>query len=517
MKELVFFVYSIIITISIKAQLPEDVLRYSFQPINSSARIQAVGGAMGSLGGDISAMYVNPAGLGFYKTREVFLTPTWNMKGVKSSYRGMDEQRYNNSFGIGPIGIAGSFGLGYSKPNTSLNFSIGVTQTANFRNIISYKGLNNFSSASEQYAEEIAKSGLSIDDIIKSPQYAFGSSLALDTYLTDTVSSGGITKVKSLPEYLLENGQAILQENRIETSGSMNELAIAVAINKNDKWFFGGTLGIPFVNYKQITDYKESDPSGNTTNKFGYYELHDELRTTGAGVNLKLGAIYKPAEFIRIGLAFHTPTIMSMLDRRNTTMTTDTENGANGVYTSSSSKFTPDGLEGRTSYLNITPWKAILSASYVFREIEDVRKQRAFVTADVEYVGYNSASFHTSGESSSVGDDAYYRDLNSVIRNYYKGAFNVRLGGELKFNTIMFRAGYAHYGNPYRDEVLKASKDLLSTGIGYRNKGIFIDLTYVYNMGKEVNFPYHLDKPNTFATTQQNGLGSVVLTFGSKF
>ena len=54
-------------------QLPEDVLRYSYYPQRGSARSMAIGGAMGSLGGDINALYVNPAGLGLYKTREFVL------------------------------------------------------------------------------------------------------------------------------------------------------------------------------------------------------------------------------------------------------------------------------------------------------------------------------------------------------------------------------------------------------------------------------------------------------------
>ena len=47
------------------AQLPEDALRLSWTVQSGTARIQAVGGAMGSLGGDITATFVNPAGLGF--------------------------------------------------------------------------------------------------------------------------------------------------------------------------------------------------------------------------------------------------------------------------------------------------------------------------------------------------------------------------------------------------------------------------------------------------------------------
>jgi hypothetical protein len=57
---------------------------------------------------------------------------------------------------------------------------------------------------------------------------------------------------------------------------------------------------------------------------------------------------------------------------------------------------------------------------------------------------------------------------------------------------------------------------MTSGGIGYRNHGMFIDLTYAYTMNKDVNFPYRLnDVPNTFATTKNNR-GNLLLTVGFK-
>ncbi|MBK8496486.1 MAG: hypothetical protein IPL50_16885 [Chitinophagaceae bacterium] len=60
-------IYSFLLFIStfIFAQVPEDAIRYSFYPQTGTARNMAIGGAMGSLGGDINATFVNPAGLGF--------------------------------------------------------------------------------------------------------------------------------------------------------------------------------------------------------------------------------------------------------------------------------------------------------------------------------------------------------------------------------------------------------------------------------------------------------------------
>ena len=81
----------------------------------------------------------------------------------------------------------------------------------------------------------------------------------------------------------------------------------------------------------------------------------------------------------------------------------------------------------------------------------------------------------------------------------------------------MARLGFAYYGNPYNDDAFKASRMLLSGGLGYRNKGMFFDLSYVHAITKDVSFPYRLqDKANTFATLNQQR-GNVVATVGFKF
>ena len=157
------------------------------------------------------------------------------------------------------------------------------------------------------------------------------------------------------------------------------------------------------------------------------------------------------------------------------------------------------------------------SGSYVFREVNDTRKQRAFITADIEYVGYGMSRYGADGENITTEDKQYYKDVRAVIKNDYKGTFNYRLGGELKFNTIMFRLGGAYYSNPYRDKHLKSNIVQASGGLGYRNHGMFIDLTYVHSWMNDVNFPYRLtDKANTFAE-QKNQRGNVMMTVGFKF
>ena len=103
------------------------------------------------------------------------------------------------------------------------------------------------------------------------------------------------------------------------------------------------------------------------------------------------------------------------------------------------------------------------------------------------------------------------------MKQEYKGAFNFKVGGEIKFNVIMARLGFSHYGSPYKDKTFQARRTLLSGGLGYRNKGFFVDLTYVHMKTKDAHFPYRLeDRLNTYADRTQRQ-GNIIATFGCKF
>jgi len=285
----------------------------------------------------------------------------------------------------------------------------------------------------------------------------------------------------------------------------------------DDKLYLGASIGIPIVNYTRLTTFNESDPSGDLNNNFNNFSYSDYLTTKGFGINAKLGLIFKPADQFRIGLSVITPTYYSLTDRESSSLTTNTE-GYAGILHVTSDTFTLNNEPGETLYTSTTPAKVILSGSYVFREVNDIRQQRGFISADVEYVGYSGANFKADGQDYSNETQKYYSDLKAIINETYKGAFNFRVGGELKFNTIMFRLGGAYYGNPYRhNEAFKSNIKQLSGGLGYRNHGIFIDLTYVHSMITDIDYPYLLsDKENTFAE-QKNTHGNLVMTVGFKF
>ncbi len=505
----------LLISATTYAQVPEDALRFSFYPQNGTARNLAVGGAMGSLGGDINATFVNPAGLGFYRTGEFVLSPGFFLNSNKATFQGANTQNKKSAPGFGASGLLYGFASRYN-PKISNAVSFAITQTANFNNSIQYKGLNKYSSFSEQFAEEFAKSGYSIDEVLNTGSpLPYGSAPALYTYLIDTVKVNGQYQVKGAPEYILDAGQAILQEMNKTTKGALTEIAIGFAHNHYDKWMWGASISMPLIDYNSNTVFKESDTSANTSNHFKHFEYTDDFSTSGIGLLGRFGVIYRPKEYIRLGLSVQTPTYMELTDKRTTSLSTDLENPV-GSYKASSLTFT-NNEPGTSDYRQISPFRAIISGSYVFREISNVKRQRAFLTADIEYVHHKGSRFNSMNQNKTEYEKSYYKALNNVVTDIYKGALNFRVGGELKFNTIMGRLGFAYYGNPYKDASLKANRMLLSGGLGYRDKGFFVDLTYVHQVSKDADFPYRLqDRANTYATLKQTR-GNVVATVGIKF
>ena len=81
----------------------------------------------------------------------------------------------------------------------------------------------------------------------------------------------------------------------------------------------------------------------------------------------------------------------------------------------------------------------------------------------------------------------------------------------------MGRLGFGYYGSPYKDAPLKANKLTMSGGLGYRNKGFFVDLTYVHLISNDFDIPYRLQNAqNVYADIKQQ-TGNIAATVGVKF
>lgn len=491
------------------AQTPEDALRYSWNTAGGTARVQALGGASGAIGGEVSTLFSNPANLGFYKTGDAVISGGLNINNNKASYYD-GNQKANKTSGF--LGTSGVVWGNQSRGNRSVKstaFGIGVSRLADFNNQIGFYGINPKSAMGDMFAETAntlvaqGKGDHSADP--------YGADLAYQTYWINKNANGQYYS----PAGDIARSSGLYQEGSLRTSGGITEIAIGGGMNLNDKVYLGGTIGLPTLRYEATRTFSEFDQSGNTANEFQYGTFEDYLTTKGMGFNLKLGAVFTPTQNFRIGLAAHTPTWYSLTDKYDAYAIVGSENNPENKG-KQENEYRPDNISVYDYWVQ-TPYKLMGSFTYLFGNVNDVSSQRGLVTADVEYVNYMSNAFRMYDDNGDADKD-YFHKLNKSIDDAYKGAVNARLGAELKFNTIMARIGGAYYGNPYKD--LAGEKGSLyqgTAGVGYRNHGFFIDLGYIYTAKDDVYYPYRLENKNNFdpAKIQTNG-SRVVLTLGVK-
>jgi hypothetical protein len=481
------------------AQDPEDALRLSWFNPSGTARSNALGGAMGSLGGDLSANHINPAGLGLYKSSEILLTPKFLVQNNNFSYRGSNSTSNDSRSSFGSIGIVLAEG---KKVNnwTSTAFSITFNQLADFSNHVSFAGQNNFSSLSEKYLEELIYNKADTNGALSN--YIFGSSLAYRTYLIDTTANakGAVTGYQSL----VPISTGVKQNYDAVTSGSYNELAFGWGGNMEDKLYLGASFVMPMINYSKTLYYSETDATSNPNNDFAGFSINEQFSSKGFGIGAKFGIIYKPEPFLRVGFSLHTPQLISFKDYLSVNMTTNTEKYA-GTQAASSDDLN-NGYPGEREYTVSTPLKTIFSTSYFFASPSKPTLPLGFISADLEWVNYAGTRFYSNTYDQE--STSYYNTLNSNIKSIYKNNLNIKIGSEIKLDgNWMARAGVAYYGTPYNDESIKASRFVVSGGIGYRTNRHFIDFTVISSSTKDAIFPYRLvDKPNTFANMTNNQL-----------
>ncbi|MBN9379999.1 MAG: hypothetical protein J0H74_04505 [Chitinophagaceae bacterium] len=515
MKNFIVFI-GILACQRLVAQLPEDALRASWTVPSGSARAQAIGGAMGSLGGEISSNFTNPAGLGLYRTREIVISPGFRLMQDKANYLNAANGGHTASnFNLGASGYVTSH-TGFNGNNSV--FSIAVNRTANFNNHVYYEGTNNYSSGAEQYAEEFAYSsfGGNIDAGIKSASLSYGTRMALYTYLVDTATINGVPQVIARPQHV----GSVFQQNDVRTSGGITEIALNLATSLGNKWYLGGGLGLPILSYTRQQTYTETDATGNTKDDFGSYTYTEKYTSSGFGLNAKLGVIFKPTNAVRVGLAVHTPSLIGVTDKIHSSMTTNLDTFSVQQHVTSDYLDANFGGGNTIKYNLYTPWRFLVSGSYIFGGGEsNVKAQKGFITADVEYVTTKTAHFKPENADDGSGStDNYYNAVNSAIKSIYKNYLGFRMGGEMKFNTLFARAGAAYYTNPYQNsKELKADKLFLTAGTGWRNAGMFVDMAFVLGISRDVNFPYVLSDKNNVVSTLKQTSGTIILTVGFKF
>jgi hypothetical protein len=485
MKKLLLIAGLCILSLPALPQNASDALRYSRIFYGGTARFQGLAGSMGAVGADFSVIATNPAGLGLFKSFDITFTPSFYIGASKSDYNGNNGYDNRFNFGIGDFGFVGTIETNNKRSGgiRNFNFAIGINRQNDFNRRIYIEGVNKTSSQLTEYINVLNKENIPSGEIYNNYPFDIGLAWNADLIFYDSIPG----------EYMCyaPNG-GVLQQKSITTRGSINEFAFSFGGNLSDKIYFGATIGIPFIRYYESSYYEETrvDPSIQYFRSMTYDYI---LETHGTGINFKLGLIYRPANWVRIGAAIHTPTFYgNMRDNWSSVMTASFDDPR-----WNNTQYSP---LGSYNYRMTTPFRAIGSLAFIVGAY-------GLVSAEYEYANYNQARFNDSENS--------YDDVNQTIRDSYRSPVNIRVGTEWRIMSFRIRGGFGYSNSPYQDNINNGERFLASGGVGYRGKHFFTDVTYVWTQVKEDYYLYD----RTLVNPSQNTLSSHsgVFTFGVRF
>ncbi len=470
-------------------QTASDALRYSYlPPITGTARTLGIGGAIGALGADFSAISINPAGIAQYRTSEFIITPGFFHANTEATLRSTGntnlpaKDRYDK-VNISNIGVV--FATNNDNPESkwkTSNFAMGYNKIASIGQNIYFDGLSSHS-IMNNFQESANLNGLE----------PFSTKLAYDSYGIDFDS---ISR-RYYSDFDNTTGKTF-KSQAINRTGNIGELAFNYAANYKNKFYIGFTLGVPLISFSENKIYTESDIN-NAINYFNSLKYEEKLTTEGAGLNIKAGVIYRASQKLRLGLAYHSPTFYALMDQYNSTFTYN--------FTSSKGIFneTSKSPDGQYEYKLFTPSKFIGSVGVILGK-------NGFISTDIEYTDFGASNFSFEGTNKSPE-----RAVNADIQNRFKSTLNIRLGGELAYDVFRFRGGLGISPSPFLGD--NNTNMSYSFGIGIRGKNTFVDFGYRMDKKSQIYKPYNMidDKTKEALVDEKLSANNFVLTVGFKF
>ena len=473
------------------AQSHYDAFLYSESNLLGTARSSGMANAFGALGADMSVLSTNPAGLGVYQSVE--FSYSLSLRGIDrtSYFKGNKITNSIGSFNVPSVGLVAPV-----KTDNNSNwkrFNIGLAYNTNtiFSSNTIQSGYNANSSLVDAFLN--SASGYQLAEL-----NPFFELAAFDTDLIDlqTDSSGWIDDGHYFRE--VQSGQD--QFKQTDITGSSGEFVISYAGSYMEKLYLGATLGLTNINYRKNSRYNERNfVDTNTTVQ--YFDMYENQYTTGSGVNLKIGGIYRANDNVRLGLAWHSPTLFDMHDEWEMQLRTQHK------LNDSSYSYTYTSPYGIYDYTISTPMKLIGSAAVIYNNL--------LISADLELVDYSTMKM--------TGDDYdYFNEQENIIIANYTKVINSRIGAELNLSPFILRGGYSHNQIPYVVDKSGNSLDNFSNektsyciGFGKRAKYRYFDLSYIfteYSQGDALYSTFYEPAHKLTTTTY-----TLMFTMGWKF
>ena len=440
-----------------------------------TARYVGMGGALGALGADISVISWNPAGIGLYRKNDIAFTfgGLWGKSSIAEENRGKGT--------VDQAGFVYNIQTG-SESCPYVNFSFNYQKKINFNH--NFYANNNLGGLSQM--DQLAEltewdDNWQNNHVGLAMQYDYDAEQrGEDRIFFKRDGNGDLYNDFSSSSYIYKH----------HSEGSVQSFDFNLSTNINDRAFLGLTIGVDNMRYRGWSYYMENFMDGSGPN----YDLSNDYKITGTGVNVKLGTIIRPIENspFRFGLVVETPTWYRL---RNSTLFDYSNNVDNG-------------WESYLKFKLSSPWKVRASIG------STVGTSFAW-DIDYEYAAYAGIRMGYPNDDNYYPYDintSSYKDvaMNNHTRHTLRGVHTLRAGMEWNATkNLAFRLGYnlstsayeknvsfdqyqIDYENIKEHNLQKTAIDystntsymrmgatnILTLGVGYRAKSFYIDLAY---------------------------------------
>lgn len=488
MKDLKIILTFIIITLSLGllAQGVDDAVYYTQTRYEGTARSMAMGGATGAMGGDLTAVCINPAGLGLYRGPEFTFSTGAQHFLITSNYYGQNTSANYGGISIPNLGLVIGGEVSNYKALRYLQLGIGLTRTNDFRYQSTASGFNPKSSMVDSYLqtanniEDLTVTGYDPNEYFEE-HFPFDLNPAWRTFLIDRyVDDEGYYYFNSV----VPPGK-VWQKDNLVSKGRTEEWTFSAACNLYDKFFLGASFGLSHLKRVCTRKYQET-PEDESNSDFTQWEHVEELSDTAWGVNGKVGMIYYPAEWLRIGVSWHSRTRYSFGETWSTETNTELkDNQGEPVFRR---YISPSSYQ---TYNFRTPHTFTGSLAFLFG-------QQGMLTTDIDYLNYGSSKFV----------DSNFENANNDIKNILKPSFNIRIGLEWRIRQYYLRSGVAYYGSPYGFGEAYGSMKKLALGLGYTTENGIIAWDFAYELSRGLQgytpYQYYIDNENIIEDVVQH-------------
>ena len=512
------------------AQSEMDAFRYTQTELNGTARHMAMGGAFGALGGDISVMNTNPAGLAVYRSSEVVTTLSLSSTNAKTNWLGTSMDQTKTKVNFDNIAYVGYFPTANDEGIVSWNVGFSYNRLKNYQrnyrmsaqsgvhtSLSDYVAMRAYGTSASKLADN-PYSNPDVGDWLSALGYNAGY---MDAYNEDNQryysSFGDYNQQGKWQPYTLSNAGLQVSER-----GAIDQYDISFGMNISDLVLLGATVAVTDLNYRMTSLYDEAFTNANNLYLDNYFA------TDGTGYSFNVGAIVRPADFLRLGVAYNSPIWYKMSDAYYA-------EGGSYLTFQQDGKLMERSLDAKTpsdaytDYQFRSPDKWIFSAAAILGQV-------GLISVDYEMTNYKQMRMR---------DDYGYENAftNGCIQEDFKMGNTLRVGAEVKVTPqFAVRAGVAYSDSPMKDHLKDGQVEVrtvgtipfytvdqgvthYSVGLGYRfTPNFYLDLACVYRTHKEDVYSFsnmfdenHDQLIEAQSASMKTNTTKVALTLGYKF